>query len=222
MGKGDYKQERVYRCQKCGNTVQLLSEGGGNLICCVKAMSEDKVLSEKYATKALAEESSKKNKPESLPQKTQAPAPEEEDFDFSDIDDIDVESSDPTQEFAFETLEGSQALTPEELQEFSVEECFNLTQYDSEKPVEIPLKPMKNMKVTLVCLGELQTLDLHYHPHHHESVFILEGRGYVYLGDRTKRQEIRSGSFFTLPQNIRHGFKNTQTSEMILLWFHYS
>lgn len=38
MAKGKYKSGFVYSCERCGNEVVVVTEGGGNLICCVKAM----------------------------------------------------------------------------------------------------------------------------------------------------------------------------------------
>ena len=41
MGKGEYRKGATYRCDRCGNVVCLVHEGGGNLVCCVKALKAD-------------------------------------------------------------------------------------------------------------------------------------------------------------------------------------
>jgi superoxide reductase len=34
------REEKIYVCQKCGNEVKFVKDGGGTLICCGDPMSE--------------------------------------------------------------------------------------------------------------------------------------------------------------------------------------
>lgn len=40
MAKGKYEVGHFYVCERCGNEVKIVTSGGGNLICCVKAMQQ--------------------------------------------------------------------------------------------------------------------------------------------------------------------------------------
>lgn len=40
MAKSKYKQGKYYECERCGNIIKICHEGGGNIICCVKALNE--------------------------------------------------------------------------------------------------------------------------------------------------------------------------------------
>ncbi len=42
MAKGKYALGEQYFCERCGNQIKVLDAGGGNLICCVKAMQRAK------------------------------------------------------------------------------------------------------------------------------------------------------------------------------------
>lgn len=61
MAKNKYKTGHKYSCERCGNQVVVLGEGGGNLICCVKALTETggpddgAVFSDKSAPPAASE-----------------------------------------------------------------------------------------------------------------------------------------------------------------------
>jgi len=34
------REEKIYVCQKCGNEVKFVKDGGGTLVCCGEPMSE--------------------------------------------------------------------------------------------------------------------------------------------------------------------------------------
>ncbi|MEK7483196.1 MAG: cupin domain-containing protein, partial [Planctomycetota bacterium] len=121
---------------------------------------------------------------------------------------------------AVEKVMGGRKLSDEELEQIKRQDLFTIAEY-GETPVEKKIAQIGNVQITLACLAEMQNVEIHSHPNHHETVFLLEGRGTVYLGERANRSEIMSGAFFTIPKNIPHGFKNTQTSEILLLWFHH-
>lgn len=40
MAKNKYKLGSFFECERCGNIIKIVHEGGGNLICCVKALQE--------------------------------------------------------------------------------------------------------------------------------------------------------------------------------------
>lgn len=241
MAKGAYKLNGIYTCTKCGNVIQIVEEGGGNVVCCLKALSEDQAKAKKYRTQAAP------------PPPPPAPVPKEDDFevedmdfnsedsDFEDIgevneddlnvddldlnvDDLDLNVDVPSSKTssvikAVQTVLGGRPLTDGELSQIKHEDLFSL--FSSEDtPAEKKIAQIGNVQITMAYLGELQTIEIHSHPDHYETVFLVEGRGYLYLGERATRTDITSGAFFTIPKKVPHGFKNTQTSEMILLWFH--
>lgn len=243
MAKGSYKKNSVYVCSKCGNILQILEEGGGNIVCCLKALSEDPALTKKYQAPAPAATSSKADEDfevieedlnvESDFEEVSESENGEDDLDLDldieglNLDDDDTPSNKPstsakTQAMikAVEKVIGGRKLTDEELEQIKRQDLFTVAEY-AETPVEKKISQIGNVQITLACFGEMQSLEIHSHPNHHETIFVLEGRGTVYLGERANRSEIVTGAFFTVPKTIPHGFKNTQTSEMLLLWFHH-
>jgi len=77
----------------------------------------------------------------------------------------------------------------------------------------------ENIKVEKLCSQEETTSFLiwvsdtvkpHFHKKHNETLYFIEGEGIFYVG--SKKHEIKSGDYITIPKNVVHSFKTTSKS----------
>jgi mannose-6-phosphate isomerase-like protein (cupin superfamily) len=47
----------------------------------------------------------------------------------------------------------------------------------------------------------------HYHAHHTEQIFVLEGSGIMFIG--TENHEIQAGDYFLIPVGTEHAVRST-------------
>lgn len=85
-------------------------------------------------------------------------------------------------------------------------EVFHINNYYPEileniKVVKLGTQP----EATSFIIWVADTVKPHFHQHHNETLYFIEGEGYFYVG--AKKHHIQPGDFITIPKTIVHSFK---------------
>ncbi|MBI4613429.1 MAG: hypothetical protein HY720_07430 [Planctomycetes bacterium] len=188
MAKSKYKLGKFYECERCGNVIKVVKEGGGNVICCVKALNET---SAPPGGEPLPEEPPSARQPEPARPATGKPTPaptsgarKAPPVDPATLVPVDV----------FQLRESGE----------SGEEVFKKSLFKDD---------LSEVELLRLLYGQREASQSDAN---RDSVLsLLEGRGVFYIGNR--ECQVTTGATVLVPRGVQLGIKNTDPTEMVVL-----
>lgn len=196
MPKGKYKAGKYYECERCGNVIKLVTEGGGNIICCVKALGDTSPPPGELAASAASP---------ARPAASPAPA-------VMDAVPVPDDEPEPPKAAAKRGPRGA-ATASDPVDIFGVRD---------ERDEDDAVASVFRKKLFEVYSTEVELLRLLYgqeemkaDPDRECTLTLLEGRGIFVVG--TKSCEVTTGATVLVPRGVTGGIKNTMPDAMVVL-----
>ncbi len=189
MAKGKYALGKQYHCERCGNQIKVLGAGGGNLICCVKAMQP--------APKEIAD---------GTPTTGEAPAV---------IPNVGLPSETELKSVVLDEpaakLRKSAPVDPADLHPVYF---YDVSEFGADQAVRKQLFNQGSQSIDLICLRYGQELPARAYDVD-QAILLIEGRGTFTLGDR--QEDVSTGASLAIPAGVLCGIKNTSPDDMFVM-----